>query len=97
MARNVSRERSVKGDYLSKNYASTVSNMKKFISKEAGVLNNYIDGNFWVVINTSLLTSYYDDNKTVKDFKYLTLKNEKGWNKDAINSLNQWFSKTSRS
>lgn len=94
MARNASRERSVKGDYLNQNYASTVSNMKKFISKDAGILNSYIDGNFWVVINTSLLTQYYDDGKTVKDFKYLTLKNDKGWNKEAIESLNHWFSKT---
>ena len=94
MARNASRERSVKGDYLNQNYASTVSNMKKFISKDAGILNSYIDGNFWVVINTSLLTQYYDDGKTVKDFKYLTLKNDKGWNKEAIEALNHWFSKT---
>jgi hypothetical protein len=68
--------------------------MKKFISKDAGILNTYIDGNFWVVINTSLLTQYYDDGKTVKDFKYLTLKTDKGWNKEAIEALNHWFSKT---
>ena len=93
MARNLQRDRSVKDDYLQGNFKSTVSNMKKFVSKEAGLLNNYIKGNFWVVINTDLLTTYYDSG-IVKDFKYLTLKDESGWNQKTIKELNRWLSET---
>jgi len=90
MARNHHRDRSVKDDYLSKNYNDTVRNMKSFITKDAGLLNDYIQGNFWVVVNTSLLTSFYNKD-LVKDFKYLTLRSARGWNKSAIEELNRWM------
>ena len=92
MARNLQRDRSVKDDFLQDNFKSTVSNMKKFVAKEAGILNNYIQGKFWVVINTDLLTTYYDSGM-VKDFKYITLKDESGWNKKSIDELNRWLLK----
>lgn len=91
MSRNLQRDRSVKDDYLTSNYTNTVTNMKNFISKKAGILNNYIQGKFWVVINTDLLTSYYDSG-VVKDFKYLTLKDNNGWDKQSIEELNYWLS-----
>lgn len=90
MARNLQRDRSVKGDYLDSNYTNTVKNMKDFISKKTGILNRYIQGKFWVVINTDLLTSYYSSG-VVKDFKYLTLKDESGWNKKSVDELNRWL------
>lgn len=90
MSRNLQRDRTVKDDYLSKNYGDTIRNMKSFISGKAGFLTDYIQGNFWVVINTTLLTSFYKKG-LVKDFKYLTLKDKNGWNSKAIEELNRWL------
>jgi len=97
MMRNLSRERTVKGDYLEKNYAETVRNMKEIISKQSGLLNTYIDGKIWAVFNTSLLTRFHDNSKLVKDFTYVTLKDENGWNKSEIEKLNRWISGIGRS
>ena len=91
MKRNLSRERTVAAEFVKDNYRKVVENIRGLLGHNHGVFKEYIGGNVWAVLNLGEMTSYYRDNKTIKDFNYLLLRDKKGWYFDSIRTLLRWL------
>lgn len=82
MDNNRLRPRSENFNFIKKNYVNVFNNIYMEIMGESmsGIFNDYVQGNIWILINIKDNIKYYDNQKTVKDFIYFTIRENGKWN-----------------